>query len=75
MQILIGIIGMCMAALLIYYIYILMEIMGIYFLWRLGMVIVILASFALFVFIYNKVTKHIHPMQKYDVQVQKRRDS
>ena len=49
--------------------------MGIYFLWRLGMVIVILASFALFVFIYNKVTKHIHPMQKYDVHVQKRRDS
>ena len=49
--------------------------MGIYFLWRLGMVIVILASFALFVFIYNKFTKHIHPMQKYDVKVQKRRDS
>ena len=49
--------------------------MGIWFLWRLGMVIVILASAALFVIIDNKVTKHINPMQKYDVQVHKRRDS
>ena len=48
--------------------------MGIYFLWRLSIVIISLAIFALFVFIYGKVAKHIRQVQRHDIQVYERRD-
>lgn len=48
--------------------------MGIYFLWRLSIVIIALTIFALFVFIYGKVIKLIRKVQRHDIQVYERRD-
>jgi len=42
--------------------------MGTYFLWRMGLAVITIAAFALFTFIYEKVSKHTHNAHKHSAR-------